>query len=208
MISLTGIIILLISYLIGAIPTSYIIVKSLKGIDIRSVGSKNVGATNAGRVLGKKWFFIITLIDILKGALPVLITKIIYNININSSNGWFLLIVGIFTIIGHTYPVYLRFKGGKGVAVTAGIFFVIDYRLIIGGLIVFLLVVLITRYISAASISASISLPIIELILYKNNPNYYLLGITILISIYVIYKHKSNIYRLIHHQERKWGERV
>ncbi len=196
------------AYFIGAIPTSYIIVKLLKKVDIREYGSKNVGATNAGRILGKKWFFIIMLLDVLKGIIPILITKKVLNTDINAANGYLIFITGIIAVIGHTFPVYLNFKGGKGVAVTAGVFLMFDYRLLIIGLIVFILIVFITKYISAGSITASLSLPISELILYKNSQNYYLLSITILISLYIIFKHRENIKRIINKTERKWGERI
>ncbi len=202
----TKLILGLIAYLIGAIPTSYIIVKLLKKVDIRYYGSKNVGATNAGRLLGKKWFFIITLLDIIKGILPIFLSMNILNIRNNSN--WFLFLVGIITVIGHTFPIYLKFKGGKGVAVSAGVFLILDYRLLLIGLSVFLIIVLATKYISAGSIIASLSLPIAELILYNKNQNYYLLGITVLISIYIIYKHKNNIKRLLNRNERKWGEKI
>lgn len=203
-----SLIFLLISYCFGAIPVSYLLCKKIKNIDPRTIGSGNVGATNAARILGKKWFFIITIIDALKGFIPVYTSlilieyKLIYSVSIMS------IIVAFATIIGHIYPVYLNFKGGKGVAVSTGVFLAFDYRLVLVGLIIFILVVSITKYISAGSVTASISLPITYYILNKNNIDTAFLGFVLIISFYVIYKHRDNIKRILQGKERKWGEKV
>ncbi len=199
---------IVLSYLVGAIPVSFLLCKKLKNIDIRFVGSKNVGATNAARVLGKKWFFIITAIDVFKGFLPVYLSKIFLQYKMIYPATVISIIIGLVTILGHIYPIYLNFKGGKGVAVSTGIFLAFDYRLVLVGFILFVITVGITKYISAGSVTASISLPFSYYFFNRDEIDKTFLIFTIFISIYVIYKHKGNIIRIIQGRERKWGEKI
>jgi len=195
---------ILISYFIGAVPVSFIFCKLIKGVDIRKIGSRNVGATNAARVLGKKYFFIITFLDALKGFIPVFIFKKLFFLDFNK----FFVLVIISVILGHTYSIYLKFKGGKGVATSAGVFLAVDYRVVLIGLILFLFTLIITKYVSAASIVAAISLPLSYFILYKKNLNIYFLSLTIFIAFYIIFKHRENIKRIIKKEEYKWGTKI
>jgi len=203
-----SIIFILLSYCFGAIPVSYLLCKKIKNIDPRTIGSGNVGATNAARILGKKWFFIITIIDALKGFIPVYTSLILIQYKLIYPASIMSIIVAFATIIGHIYPIYLNFKGGKGVAVSTGVFLAFDYRLVLVGFAIFMLVASITKYISAGSITASISLPISYYFFNKNNIDIVFLIFVTVISLYVIYKHRDNIKRIIQGKERKWGEKV
>lgn len=187
-------------YFIGAIPFSYIIVKLIKGIDLRTVGSGNVGATNAGRVLGKWGFISAFLLDMLKSFLPLFILKNFYNYSMN-----FLLICALTLIIGHTYTIFLYFKGGKGVATGLGVFLALSPKSIIVALIVFLVMVSIYRMVSLGSISAAIAL-LITVFFSDGNVNFKVF--TFIIATFVIYKHKDNIKRILNKTEKKIGEKV
>lgn len=202
MIYITLAIVCLLSYLIGAIPFAYILVKLFKGIDLRNVGSGNVGTTNATRVLGWKKGVLVFILDILKGALPVFITTIIFDDKVlfTGSPNLAPILAGMAAICGHIWTLFLRFKGGKGVATSAGVFLVL---LPIPFLIIFFLFfisVWISKYVSLGSISAAAAFPVLTFVL---NPNWDLRIVTILIAILVIVKHRSNIIRLINGEENR-----
>ncbi len=189
------IILILISYLIGSIPFAYIIVKAVKGIDIRSVGSGNVGATNVARVLGKWGFISVLILDMLKGFIPVIIAYIYYG----QEN--IVLYMMIAVVLGHTFTIFLSFKGGKGVATGAGAFFALVPFSMLVAVVVFLLTFAITRMVSASSIMGAISLLISVLLMESWLP---LIVITCIVVLFVIYKHKSNIVRIIKGQESRF----
>lgn len=189
------IILILISYLIGSIPFAYIIVKAVKGIDIRSVGSGNAGATNVARVLGKWGFVSVLILDMLKGFIPVIIAYLYYG----QEN--IVLYMMIAVVLGHTFTIFLSFKGGKGVATGAGAFFALVPFSMLVAVIVFLLTFAITRMVSASSIMGAISLLISVLLMESWLP---LIIITCIVVLFVIYKHKSNIVRIIKGQESRF----
>ncbi len=188
-------ILILISYLIGSIPFAYIIVKAVKGIDIRSVGSGNAGATNVARVLGKWGFVSVLILDMLKGFIPVIIAYLYYG----QEN--IVLYMMIAVVLGHTFTIFLSFKGGKGVATGAGAFFALVPFSMLVAVIVFLLTFAITRMVSASSIMGAISLLISVLLMESWLP---LIIITCIVVLFVIYKHKSNIVRIIKGQESRF----
>jgi glycerol-3-phosphate acyltransferase PlsY len=193
------IIIILLCYLIGSIPFGYIAGRLFKGIDIRSVGSGNIGATNVGRILGIRGFISVFLLDLLKGFIPVIIIKNYYPRDI------FLLLVALFIIIGHMYTIFLKFKGGKGVATTIGVFLALEPAGTFVALIVFLLTALVSKFVSLSSILAAISLAIY--IWFVSNWLSLQIIATIVV-IFIIYKHKENIKRIINGTENKIGVRV
>lgn len=186
-------------YLIGSIPTSYLVVKRLKGVDVRKVGSGNVGATNAGRVLGKDWAVAIALFDMLKGGIAVFIASRF------TSSPVTLALTGGLAVIGHIYPVWLNFKGGKGVATTFGVFAFFDFfnpfPALLGGL-VWYLVLKKLRYVSASSMAglfaAAFLMPIFDM-----PRSYYVVGL--LLSGLVAWRHKSNIERILNGEENMVG---
>lgn len=189
------ILLIIAAYFIGSIPFAYIIVKLVKKIDIRTVGSGNAGATNAARVLGKWGFISVFLLDALKGFLPVFISLHYYGQTMIT------LIVAAVVVLGHTYTVFLGFKGGKGVATGAGVFLALAPAEIGIGLVVFIIVFLATKMVSAGSILASITLLIAVCLM----SNWFALKVlTAVIVFFVIFKHRSNIVRIIKGEENKF----
>lgn len=207
-----------ISYAIGCINTSLAITKILKiGNDIRSVGSGNAGFTNVLRTMGKKMAIFTFLGDFLKGILAVWITSMIVMSSQAFQNNENLIlsakyISGMMCVIGHIYPCFFKFKGGKGVLTTWATMFLIDWRVAIVLITVFLITLLISKIVSLASIMAAISYPVSTFIIcffgdYLVTKNLYdMLFPTIaslIVGALVIYKHKSNIARLLNGEEKK-----
>lgn len=183
------------SYFIGAIPFAYIIVKLVKKIDIRTVGSGNAGATNAARVLGKWGFISVFVLDALKGFIPAFISLHFYGQTIIT------LITAAVVVLGHTYTVFLGFKGGKGVATGAGVFLALAPIEIGIGLVVFIIVFFATKMVSAGSILGSLTL----LIAVCAISDWFALKVlTAVIVFFVIFKHRSNIVRIIKGEENKF----
>ncbi len=181
--------VLIIIYLIAAIPTGVILSRLMGSEDVRQKGSGNIGATNVYRVVGKLAGILTLVGDTMKGFLPLLAYK-----------SWLaptptqLGIACAIAIIGHCYPVYLKFRGGKGVATALGIFLVLSPAAVLGALIVFLLAVGITRYISLGSVLAAMSAPLLILMLNQPQP---IFVATLFIAALVIWRHRSNIRRLL-----------
>lgn len=194
---MTNALLILAAYLIGAIPTGLILTKLTGGEDIRQQGSGNIGATNVYRVAGRKLGVITLLGDCLKGLLPVLLGMQIFALQ-----GVPLALVAIAAFIGHCYPVYLGFKGGKGVATALGIFLVLSPLAVLCVLILFLLVLWKWRFISLSSISAAAAMPILVLVLEQSWP---LFGATLVIAGIVIWRHRSNIARLRAGEESRFN---
>lgn len=188
--------ILIVIYLIAAIPSGVVLARMMGVEDVRQKGSGNIGATNVYRVAGKLAGILTLLGDTLKGFLPLLAIK-----------SWLspapeqLAIASAVAILGHCYPVYLRFKGGKGVATALGLFLVLSPKAVLGALIVFILTVALTRYISLGSVLAALSAPL--LILLLNLPQPIFLA-TLFIAMLVIWRHRSNIKRLLDGTENRF----
>ncbi len=209
------------AYLLGSIPSGFLVAKA-KGIDIRSVGSGNIGATNAMRVLGKPAGIFVLLVDALKGWLSVYLGAIIYRIIFQhymsgpDTNGFyflpqtqeirkFALIAGIFAVLGHNYTCWLKFKGGKGIATTAGVFLALAPWALLVALVVFILAILLTKYVSAGSIAAAIALPVTVWIMSPHN--LFLCIVTTALGVLAIWKHKANIQRLMAGTENRLGKK-
>ena len=188
------------AYLIGSIPFSYIFGK-MRGIDLRQHGSGNVGATNALRVLGTKVGVITLLLDMGKGVLAVELARIL----LSSGAEWQLVIVAIAAISGHIFTIFLGFKGGKGVATSAGVFLDLFPLPCLLALLLFVLIVSITRYVSLGSISAAGFLFIYMLItsIRENFANYPSLAVVSLVAGFIIVRHKVNIQKLLQGTENK-----
>ena len=187
------------SYLIGSIPTGYLIVKAMTGQDIRTIGSGSTGATNVKRVLGKKWFFIVMLLDALKGALPVILA-IRYAGDV-SGVGLFTVLAAVAVIIGHSKPIFLQFKGGKSVASGVGTILALNWQV---GLIIALIWSVVTyfsKYVSLGSIVALVLSPFI--MKYVGHAPVAYVGYCALGAIYIVYLHRQNIVRLIKGEENK-----
>jgi len=202
----------LISYLIGAIPWGYLIGKR-NGVDIRKLGSKNIGATNVTRVIGKWSGKLCFALDFLKGFIPVLVVTILCKRGIiDDSSHIMQMVAALSAILGHMFPVYLWFCGGKGVSTAGGALLALaPYSFGIAG-IVWVVIYLLSRYVSLASITAATVLPICATLiswlkpdLYYHSP--YVLGFLYFISIMAILKHSGNIKRLLNGTENKFEKK-
>jgi glycerol-3-phosphate acyltransferase PlsY len=196
--------ILILAYLTGSIPTAVWIGKSFHGIDVREHGSGNAGATNTIRVLGWKTGIPVLLIDVGKGFLAASLPVIFHLAQPGSSaiiN--FQIISGAIAIIGHVFPVYSGFRGGKGVASTVGLLLAIAPLVTLSCLGVFLLVLLITGYVSLSSISFGLMFPVFLFLVY-DTPSVWLKAFSIIIALALIVTHKKNISRLLIGEELKF----
>ncbi len=201
------------AYLLGSIPFGFLVAKA-KGIDIRSVGSGNIGATNAMRVLGKPAGIFVLLADAAKGFIACVLGGLISHWASDLDyfdDGFyvllerFMLVAGIFAVLGHNYTCWLKFKGGKGIATTAGVYLALAPWALLVGLVVFILAVLLTKYVSVGSIAAAIALPVTVWVMTPQN---LFLGIvTTALGALAIYKHKGNIQRLIAGTENRLGKK-
>ncbi len=194
---MTLVLLIVASYLIGAIPTGVILTRLVGGEDIRNAGSGNIGATNVYRVAGRKLGIITLIGDCLKGVLPLLLASQLFGVSING-----IALVALAAFIGHCYPVYLSFKGGKGVATALGIFLVLSPWSVLCLLVVFVLVLWQWRYISLASIFAAATVP---WLVFLFEGSVALFVATTLIAIIIIWKHRANIERLRSGTENKFN---
>lgn len=196
---------LIISYLLGSIPNALIISKLFKGIDIREYGSKNMGATNVLRVLGIKYGLLVFLLDAIKASIIIILFKVgIFSVD--KYNHLPILSYGFMAVIGHLFPIFARFKGGKGVACSAGIICSYAPIIAIPTLLVFLIVALTTKYVSLGSILAVITAFIGTFIvpILMNEPFDWILIITVFaIMIIFLISHRTNIKRLLKGEENK-----
>jgi glycerol-3-phosphate acyltransferase PlsY len=208
------------AYLLGSIPTGFLVAKA-KGIDIRAVGSGNIGATNTMRALGKTAAIFVLLLDALKGyAACYYLPPLIFNWLAPHFSGLFsyfhdepvelqtryFLVAGIFAVLGHNYTCWLKFKGGKGIATTAGVYLALAPWAVLVALVVFILAVFLTRYASVGSILAAVALPVTVWVMTPHN---LLLGIvTTALGALAIYRHKANIQRLIAGTENRSGKKT
>ncbi len=183
----------IIGYLLGSINASVVIGKFVYKKDVREHGSKNAGLTNTLRVLGKKAAIMVLVMDILKGVIACFI-----GIAINPEYG--ALIGGFFAVVGHNWPLYFNFKGGKGILTTATILMVIDWKIAVIALGVFIIVVIITKYVSLGSIIAALSIVLTSILF---NKDIYFISILSLLALIAIYRHKANLKRLIKGEENK-----
>jgi len=208
------------AYLLGSIPTGFLVAKA-KGIDIRSVGSGNIGATNTFRMVGKTAGIFVLIVDAAKGFAACFLGGLICaylfpqyifgNSDADSMARAFVLlkrfgiIAGIFAVLGHNYTCWLKFKGGKGIATTAGVYLALAPLALGIALAVFILAILLTRYVSVGSIAGAIALPTAVWILPQHN---LFLGIvTTALGALAIYKHRSNIKRLMQGTESRLGKK-
>jgi glycerol-3-phosphate acyltransferase PlsY len=201
------------SYLLGSIPFGYLLVRIFRGEDIRLTGSGNIGATNVARS-GAKGLGIATLVlDAIKGALAVWLAGVIAGSKYNLCGGFFqhpcaptlrmMSLAALFAVLGHVFPVWLHFKGGKGVATALGVFCVLFPAAILVALAIFILVVAVTRYVSLGSILGAIAFPAAAYFLQSTDAMSLLLAS--LVSLIVILKHHQNIGRLLSGTESKFG---
>lgn len=201
---------LLAAYFLGSIPSAVWIGKSFYGVDVREKGSKNAGTTNTIRVLGLLPGLFVLGIDVFKGWLAVYLAKF-FGSSLAEMNHDYLvyyqLVIGIFAVIGHALPVFARFKGGKGVATMLGVVIGLFDKIIPLVLAVFVIVFILTHYISVSSMSAAVSFPVFYStcsIWLHYNINTVQLCFSVVVALFILWTHRKNIKRLIHHEEPKF----
>ncbi|WP_445487163.1 glycerol-3-phosphate 1-O-acyltransferase PlsY [Niallia sp. 03133] len=191
---ITGLLFVL-AYLIGSIPSGLIIGKVFYGIDIREHGSGNLGGTNTFRTLGKKAGFAVTFSDILKGTLATLL-PLLFSLDTSVNP----LVFGVFAVIGHMYPIFAGFKGGKAVATSAGILLGHEPLLFLFIIFVFFITLYLSKYVSLSSMTAGAAGLIYSLILWDDK---LLITILAILTIFVIYRHRANVARIVNKTEPK-----
>ena len=195
------------AYLIGSFPSGYLAGK-IAGIDVREHGSGNIGATNVLRVLGKKWGYTVFFLDAFKGfcAVRFAVAMAAREPDATGYLEFFAILAAAMCVVGHSFPLWLNFKGGKGVATSAGSIFGITPLAAITIFLVWVILFLITRYVSLASIIAAIALPftIAILVHFKMTHGVVLLYFSILMTVLVVWRHRSNIVRLLNGTEPRF----
>ncbi len=192
-----SVLLIIFAYLLGSILFGEHIAKR-KGIDLRTVGSGNVGATNVGRVLGKKYALLVFFLDMLKGLFPMLLARLYFGLD-----SWTTSLVGVASFLGHLYPAFHGFKGGKGVATAFGVLFGISPLASSLCLVLWFLVFKLKGYVSLASLSSSAFAPILLLII--GYPIKIFLA-ALFIALFILYKHRDNINRLLMGQEHRFSK--
>lgn len=188
---------LVISYLLGSISFSYFVGKKVGNIDIRKHGSGNAGATNTLRVLGKGPAIVVLLLDALKGMLAMWITS-----RLTGGDSIAVVFAGIFAIVGHNWPVYFGFRGGKGIATTLGVIFYLSPLVFLIAAVVTVILIYLTRYVSLGSLVFVTLAPLLLLFYYSKE----VVLITLIITVFAYIRHYQNIVNLIKGKERKLGD--
>jgi glycerol-3-phosphate acyltransferase PlsY len=186
------------AYLVGSIPTGYIFARA-RGVDIRKVGSGNIGATNVFRTMGKTAGIAVLLFDAIKGYVPA--RFFLFGSDIQTRE-YHAMVAGFFAILGHNYTCWLKFKGGKGIATSAGVLAAWAPYGFLTSLGIWILMLAFTRYVSIASITAAAVLPFAVWITGGSRP---MIGLTSVVGALAIYKHKTNIQRLLNGTEHRFG---
>jgi len=191
------------AYIIGSIPFGKLIARYVARIDITRRGSGNIGATNVARELGMKWGVITLVLDMLKGLAPMVAFSLTDS---GSGTGGEIALagIGLCALLGHMFPLFLKFRGGKGVATALGVYLVLSPLSCLGGLILFILVVAIWDFISLGSLVSACAMPLFLILFGKPYP---FVVVSLFMALLICFKHKENIGRLIRGEERKWRQR-
>lgn len=196
---------LLLAYLLGSVPTAVWVGKYFYGVDVRNEGSGNAGATNTIRVLGVKAGIPVILVDILKGFLAVWLMQFFVPSNWGTDGTtYYKIAAGLLAVVGHTLPVFAGFRGGKGVATLLGMGITLFGVAVLFSVIIFIIVVSLTRYVSLGSMLAGIAFPLV-VIFYFNERNPGLLALSIFAALFIVWTHRKNIGRLIKGNENKFS---
>jgi glycerol-3-phosphate acyltransferase PlsY len=200
---MTEIILIILAYIIGSIPTAVWVSKSVFGIDIRDYGSGNAGATNSFRVLGSKWGSFVMLVDVTKGIVATSLYILIpFYLNNELARTNFMIALGMVAVIGHIFPIFANFRGGKGVATLLGMALAIQPMVALLCLVVFLITLLSTRFVSLSSMLAGVAFMVLILFIFNEKETIYRL-FAIIVAMMVVVTHQKNITRLIKGTENK-----
>lgn len=204
----TYIIVAIIAYLIGSISFSVIISKKMAGFDVREKGSGNAGTTNVLRSVGKKAAAITLVCDVLKGVVAILLALLAGVIIKDLDKALLVQLAGVFVIIGHTFPVFFKFKGGKGIATSLGVLLIINWQIGLICLVFALLLMALTRMVSVGSIAAAVLFPVLVLFINQNyivaeSSNWSYLIFSVVIALLVIFNHRTNLKRIFTGTENK-----
>jgi len=203
----TYIIIAVIAYAIGSINFSVLISKKIAGFDVREKGSGNAGSTNVLRAVGIKAAVITLICDILKGIVAILIAVLIGNIAGNTDRALLVQIAGILVVIGHTFPIFFQFKGGKGVATSLGVLLITNWKIGLICLIFALVIIIITKMVSMGSMGAAILFPVLTIFIGDSfivpATGFKYLIFSIILAVFVIFNHRENIKRIMNGTENK-----
>lgn len=201
---LVSVILAVVCYLIGSINSSILISRLVTGKDIRESGSGNAGATNMLRTMGKKYAVITLIIDILKGVVAILLSSFAVRFGAGEASAY---IAGVAVVLGHNFPVFFGFRGGKGVATSLGVILLLDWRIGLSVLAVALIIMATTRYVSLGSILAAVLFMVIQIVVMCVTDTFDTVRLicVLILGILLIFRHRANILRLIKGEENKLG---
>ena len=203
----TYIIVAIVAYLLGSISFSVIISKKMAGFDVREKGSGNAGTTNVLRAVGKKAAIITLICDILKGVIAILIAVLAGKVIKDLDNSLLVQFAGVFVILGHTFPVFFKFKGGKGVATSLGVLLMTNWQIGLICLVFAIILIVLTRMVSVGSIAAAILFPVLVIFIGQNYivpaSNFSYVIYSVIITIFVIFNHRENVKRIFNGTENK-----
>ena len=198
------ILVVIIAYLLGSISFSVIISKKLAGFDVREKGSGNAGSTNVLRTDGKKGAILTLICDCLKGVIAVLIAYIVSKTTQNTDGALLVQLAGLAVVLGHTFPIFFNFKGGKGVATSLGVLLIINWQIGLICLVFALLLMALTRFVSLGSVSAAILFPVLTIFIHSHyivDGSYIIFAL--LLGAFVVFNHRANVKRLLEGKENK-----
>lgn len=198
------ILVVIIAYLLGSISFSVIISKKLAGFDVREKGSGNAGSTNVLRTVGKKGAILTLICDCLKGVIVVLIAYIVSKTAQNTDGALLVQLAGLAVVLGHTFPIFFNFKGGKGVATSLGVLLIINWQIGLICLVFALLLMALTRFVSLGSVSAAILFPVLTIFIHTHyivDGSYIIFAL--LLGAFVVFNHRANVKRLLEGKENK-----
>lgn len=200
----TYIIVAVMAYLIGSINFSVILSKKMAGFDLREKGSGNAGTTNMLRTVGKKAAAITLVCDVLKGVVAIFLAKFLGNIWKDLDGALLVQLAGIFVVIGHTFPVFFKFKGGKGVATSLGVLLTLNWQIGLICLVFALVLMILTQMVSVGSIAAAILYPVLTIFIAQNYivPGNYVIS-SIILAFIVVFNHRTNVKRILTGTENK-----
>ncbi len=196
----------IVCYLVGSINSSILISRIVSGKDIRESGSGNAGATNMLRTMGKKYAIITLVIDILKGVIAIILANLAMKLGASSASSY---IAGVAVVLGHNFPIFFGFRGGKGVATSLGVVLLLDWRIGLAVLIIALAIMIATRYVSLGSVVAAVVFIIIQtaVMFIANTFDVVRFICVMILGMLLIVRHRANIVRLINGEENKLGSK-